>query len=173
MDNLLKILPDLAQGFLGLQTQMKGFQLQAGAAQMAAQGFRQAASATKAIAEYNIELDRQRLMKQQDLYSRQVRNMMASQKVAMATTGFAQTSKSFLATANASLDIAARNVQSMRDAQKLQATQRRFEADVAAVDLQNRALAADYQAEVAQWRASNAQRAAIGSGITTVLGALF
>lgn len=59
--NFLQQAPTILQGALGAFQQSRGFDIQIGASRRQAELFRQAASSTQAIAEYNIGLDRQAL----------------------------------------------------------------------------------------------------------------
>lgn len=170
--NFLNQVPTILSGALGAFQQSKGFDIQIGASQRQAQFFRQSASATQAIAEYNIELDRQALARELDSTSRQLRRLMSTQRSQMATTGAALGSKSFLAIANASLDAVQRQVLDARNSQKIVADQRRFQAKQQAVNFQNRALAADFEAEVSMFRQRRARAGAIQSGVSTLLGSI-
>lgn len=165
--------PTIISGIGGLLQQQRGFDLQVGAAQKQAFAFRQAAASTQNIAEYNIELDRQQLARDLDSTSRQLRKLMATQSSQMATTGASLGSKSFLAIANSSLDAVQRQVLDARNAQRIVADQRRFQAAQQAVDLQNQARAREYEAEISMFRKRRAGIQGVTSGISTLLGSIF
>jgi hypothetical protein len=164
--------PSLIQAYQGASKISKGYELQAGAAQMAALGFRQAGSATTAIANYNIELDRQQTAKQLDVFSRQIHKVSSTQIGQMSRTGVALGSKSFLAVQAATLDNANRQIVQMKDAQQLMAQQRLFEAKQSEVDFENRARAAEYQSEVFKWQSSQNQSNFFQTAFSSVLGSL-
>lgn len=171
--NFLQQAPTILQGALGAFQQSRGFDIQIGASRRQAELFRQAASSTQAIAEYNIELDKQALSRELDTTSRQLRRLLSTQKSQMATTGASISSKSFLALTNNTLDAVQRQVLDAKNAQRTIADQRRYQAAAQAVDLQNRALASEYEAEISMFKQKRAQVGAITSGISTVLGGLF
>lgn len=165
--------PTILSGALGAFQQARGFDIQASSSERMAEQFRAAASNTQAIAEYNIELDRQALARDLDATSRQLRRLMSTQRSQMATTGASMSSKSFLAIANNTLDAVQRQVLDARNAQQTVAQQRRFQASQRAVELQNQALAAEFAAEVSMFRKKRATTEAAVSGIQTLIGSIF
>lgn len=150
----------------------QGVSLQNSALEMSALGFTQAANATRASAEYNIELDRQQMIRRLDIFGRQVSQLIATQDTQKAVSGASLGSKSFLSLTNNTLDIAMRQVGQMRDAQRTQAQNRRHEAKVQEVNLQNQALAARYQAEVNIYRSKQQKSDIFGSAVSTILGSV-
>lgn len=171
--DFLELTPTLLEGAFGAIQRSRGYDMQAKAYEGSAASYRQAARQGQALAEYNIELDKQALARDLDVTSRQLRRLMSTQRSQFVGTGASISSKSFLAVANASLDTVQRQVLDAKNAQRILARQRRYSAAQQAVDLENQARASEYQAELSMFRQKKDNADAITSGITTILGSFF
>lgn len=161
---------DLYQGFRDVK---RGINLQNKSLSQNALGLTLASNNARAASEYNIELDRQDLVRKLDVFSRDIRNLGATQRGQMATTGASLSSKSFLALTNSSLDTALRQTKRLRDNQKLLAQQRRYQADLQQINTQNQLAAIDYQKELNKFRFQREQTSFFKSIGSTILGTVF
>jgi len=143
-----QVFPTLLGSIGSIFDMQRGINTQIAASKYAGLGYRQQAASTKEIAEYNIELDRQDLNRQLDSFSRDISNIMATQRAQMADTGASITSKSFRALQNKVLDQSIRHIIQARNASKIQEDQRRFQARQAEVEFENQARLSEYQAKV-------------------------
>lgn len=168
--DFLDVIPTILQGVTGYNQMNQGFSLQKSAAKMSAKAYLQAADMTKQQAEYNVELDRQDLQKRLSSYATDIIGISSKQRNQMATTGASLTSKSFLALTNKTLDTVTNQIKDAKDINALQAQQRRYAAEVAAVDLQNRSLMADYEYRVAKYNQKQAKNDAFTKGFNTLIG---
>lgn len=150
----------------------RGINIQASAAQYAGVGYRQQAASTQDVAEYNIALDRNQLLKELDVYSREISRGLALQRSQMATTGASVSSKSFLSLQNQILNQASRSIVDRISQQKILADQRRFSAKQQAVELENQARLSEYAAEVSLFQ-SKQQRNKLIPSLLNQVGSLF
>lgn len=170
--DFLDVIPTILQGVSGYNQMNQGFSLQKAAAKMSSKAYLQAADMTKQQAEYNVEIDRQDLEKRLHSYASDIIGISSKQRNQMATTGASLTSKSFLALTNRTLDVMTHQIKEAKDINTLQAQQRRYNAEVAAVDLKNRSLMADYEYQVAKYNQKQAKGDAMSKGINTLIGGL-
>lgn len=172
MFDFLNVLPSLIQGIDGYQKVKAGYDMQISSAKMSAKAYRQAADLTGKIANYNIELDRQQLVKNLNVASKDISKFMATNRTQMATTGISSSSKSYLQLANASMNTFTQQVADARADQLLTAQQRLYNAKLQEVDLLNKAQSSDYEAKVAKYYQKQEQGQMFGKAFSTLLGGL-
>lgn len=155
----------LGQTVLGSKQENEGFKLQAG-------GYRQAANATLAAAEYNNQIAEINTQRRLEAMGRQMKRIGAEQRVAAVSSGFASSSKSKLAVMDATLDQFSRQIRDEAASLSHQQQANLFEAQSEATALETRARTVEFEAKQRK-REQKKQMFSAGGNFLNILGGSF
>lgn len=147
---------DIAQSGANLQAQtiLQGGNISAQGSALSAAGFRQSARAVQGANKFNLALDTLNTHRQLESMRRQATSFLANQRSQFASTGFAQTSKSFLQLQDEAMTTFEREILNTKlDAENVRRA-KIFESEVTQTNLENQARAQEFAGKAAQHRAA-------------------
>lgn len=161
LPNLLTTGQAIGQSQSAINAQISGGEIQASA-------YRSQGANAHAIANYNIKLEKIDVARKVNDLSRNVQRAIGRQRVQAANTGFSSTSKSFLMVMSDTLDGFDTVFTQAKADSEIRENQIRFQASQQAIDSENRARAAGFQAELSAFQIEQQQAKQI-SGLGTQL----
>lgn len=157
----LDLLTGFSEIFGGLYTTYKGNQLSILGSNMQADAFRSAGANTIVAANYNNAVAKANYQKQLGSFSNQIDRFMGQQRVDMAASGFASSSKTNLEITNETLTSLERQLLDMKNSYQQSVDVRNFEAQTAQA-------AYETKARTAEFNSSSSSTAAFNAGVSTL-----
>lgn len=162
LPNMLTTGTSIFQSQQAINTQIQGGLIQS-------QAYRNSGNQARAIANYNIQLNKIDLNRKMSDLNRNVQRAIGKQRSQAVATGFAGTSKSFLAVMNETLDGFDQAATLAQTNFNIKSDQIRFQAEQHRVDSENRARAAEFESQVAAFKTGQKQAGQI-TGLATMVG---
>lgn len=153
INDLLGSLPSFIEGFQGLQLMSDGADMALQGAAYNASLYRMAATSSVDMAEYNVKLIQLNSNRQQDAMAKQYMQIRQQNQAAWATSGFSFNSGSYLAVQNKVQNTMERKLLEQRNNIIIEKANTRYQGQVAAVQNENAARAAEYQGQIAAYNA--------------------
>lgn len=163
MDNFLSNIGNFAKGTQGLTDLQTGADLEVAGAKMNAQAYRSAGIVSQQTAQYNIAINKLEFNRQMDVMGRTISTTFSQNRAVQGASGFSYGSKSYLAVQNRVFSTYERTIQQAKTSHEQQNAMIKWEGDLAKVENENKARAAEYQGQVAQYQADVARADGFGS----------
>lgn len=158
----------LGQGALGFSLASAGTGVQVAGANMSADAFRVQGMNAIQAGQYNASLEQLKEQRLVDAANRQFAQLIGNQRTSMAATGLRSDSKSFQMLANETLDVLTNELVRIKDDSHMRQEAIMFGAAQQQVSAFERAQAAAFQGQVAEFQAGVRQAQAIGGAVSSI-----